>query len=68
MHQIKRTGTLPELDDDTISLIGHNISVIGHTWAFRRWYFAKRFTIDKYIDQQTEFIMSFLANRKPTAG
>lgn len=62
MHQIKKTGTLP-LDDDTINLIGHNISVIGHTWAFRRWYFAKHFTIDWYIEQQTDFIMSYLANR-----
>jgi AcrR family transcriptional regulator len=67
MQQIKKTGTLPELDDDTIHLIGHNISVIGHTWAFRRWYFAKHFTIEKYIEQQTEFIMSFLANKKQPA-
>ncbi|WP_136807768.1 TetR/AcrR family transcriptional regulator [Desulfosediminicola flagellatus] len=67
MQQIKKTGTLPELDDDTITLIGHNISVIGHTWAFRRWYFAKHFTIEKYIEQQTEFIMSFLANKKSPA-
>ncbi len=69
MQQIKETGTLPELDDDTILLIGHNISVIGHTWAFRRWYFAKHFTIEKYIEQQTEFIMSFLAKKKePVEG
>ncbi len=64
MQQIKNKGTLQELDDDTISLIGHNISVIGHTWAFRRWYFAKHFTIDKYIEQQTDFIMSYLAHKK----
>lgn len=68
MQQIKNTGTLPELDDDTISLIGHNISVIGHTWAFRRWYFAKHFTIEKYIEQQTEFIMSFLASKKESVA
>lgn len=66
IHQIKKTGTLPELDDETINLIGHNISVIGHTWAFRRWYFAKHFTIEKYIEQQTDFIMSFLASKKTT--
>lgn len=65
IHQIKRTGSLPELDDETISLMGHNISVIGHTWAFRRWYFAKHFTIQRYTEQQTDFIMSFLANKKP---
>lgn len=64
MQQIKTTGTLPELDDDTITLMGHNISVIGHTWAFRRWYFAKHFTIEQYIEQQTEFIMSYLSGKK----
>ncbi len=64
MRQIKKRGLLSELDDDTIRLIGHNISVIGHTWAFRRWYFAKHFTIEQYIEQQTEFIMSFLAGRQ----
>lgn len=67
IREIKNKGSLPELDDDTIILIGHNISVIGHTWTFRRWYFGKHFTIEKYIEQQTEFIMSFLANRKDPA-
>ena len=60
MHQIRERGSLPELDDATINLIGHNISVIGHTWAFRRWYFAKHFTIEQYTEQQSRFIMSFL--------
>ena len=60
MRQIRERGSLPELDDATINLIGHNISVIGHTWAFRRWYFAKHFTIEQYTEQQSRFIMSFL--------
>ena len=64
MTQLNNTGKLPHLDDDTINLISHNISVLGHTWAFRRWYFAKNFTINQYIEQQTEFIMSFLAKKK----
>ncbi len=63
MHELRTSGNLPDLDDDTINLIGHNISVMGHTWAFRRWYFARHFTIDQYIDQQTEFIMSFLIEK-----
>ncbi len=60
MRELRELGKLPQLDDDTINLIGHNISVIGHIWAFRRWYFAKNFTIEQYIEQQTKFIMSFL--------
>ena len=63
MRELRQLGKLPQLDDDTINLIGHNISVIGHIWAFRRWYFAKQFTIEQYIEQQTEFIMSFLEEK-----
>lgn len=59
MMQLKNEGKLT-LDDETINLMGHNISIIGHTWAFRRWYFAKRFTIEQYIERQTAFIMGFL--------
>ncbi len=64
MKKLRDQNKLPQLDDDTINLIGHNISVIGHTWAFRRWYFAKNFTIDQYIEQQTDFIMRFLQDKK----
>jgi AcrR family transcriptional regulator len=61
--ELKSRGTLPDIDDATINLMGHNISVLGHTWAFRRWYFAKHFTIEQYIEQQTDFIMRFLAEK-----
>lgn len=60
MNELRDQGKLPAIDDDTINLMGHNISVLGHTWAFRRWYFAKNFTIEQYIEQQTDFIMRFL--------
>ncbi len=63
MRELRTLKKIPQLDDDIISLMGHNISVIGHTWAFRRWYFAKQFTIEQYIEQQTEFIMSFLEKK-----
>lgn len=59
MQQLKDSGKLG-LDDETINFVGHNISVLGHTWAFRRWYFARQFTIEQYIDKQTGFIMGFL--------
>lgn len=63
IKELKKRGKLPELDEATINLMGHNISVLGHTWAFRRWYFGKNFTIEQYIKQQTEFIMSFLSDK-----
>ncbi len=64
ISELKGRGTMPSLDNDTINLMGHNISVLGHTWAFRRWYFGKHFTIEQYIEQQTDFIMRFLADKK----
>ena len=47
----------PMLDTKTAFLIGHNIVVLGQMWAFRRWYFAKQFTIDEFIEEQTRFIL-----------
>jgi len=64
IQELKGRGALPELDDNTINLMGHNISVLGHTWTFRRWYFAKNFNIDQYIEQQTDFVMRFLVDKK----
>ncbi len=63
MQKLKAEGKLV-LDDDAIHLTGHNISVLGHTWAFRRWYYSKHFTIDQYIEKQTEFIMGFLPEKE----
>jgi TetR/AcrR family transcriptional regulator, cholesterol catabolism regulator len=60
IRELNKNGVFQQLDDDTIDLIGHNISVLGHSWAFRRWYYAKRFTIEQFIESQTAFIMGFL--------
>jgi len=64
MKELRESGKLPALDDQALLLIGHNISVMGHTWAFRRWYFSKYMTIDQYIAQQTKFIKCFLEETK----
>jgi len=61
--ELEAEGKL-NLDEETINFMGHTISVLGHTWAFRRWYFTKYFTIDQYIDKQTDFILGFLADQK----
>ncbi len=53
----KRGDFSTELDKKTIDLVGHNISVLGHMWSFRRWYFSKQFTLEDYIRYQTDFIL-----------
>lgn len=42
-------------------LIAQNIVNSGEMWAVRRWYFRHIFTIDEYINQMTEFILSSIA-------
>ncbi|MBF0379149.1 MAG: TetR/AcrR family transcriptional regulator [Desulfamplus sp.] len=53
-------GDIPEIDKKTASLVGHNISVLGQMWAFRRWYLSKYFSIDEYIEHQTKFILGLV--------
>ncbi len=60
IRKLNDSGVFRGLDQDKIDVLGHNISVLGQTWAFRRWYFAKRFTLEQYIEHQTAFIMSCL--------
>lgn len=48
---------LPPMDKKSIELIAHNIVVLGHMWTFRRWYLSSRYTIEKYIEIQTDFIL-----------
>ena len=58
LRQLVKTGELSAMDRNTLDLIAHNISVLGHMWAFRRWFLAGRYTIDDYIRMQTEFILA----------
>jgi AcrR family transcriptional regulator len=50
-------GDLPNLDDQSLELVAHNISVLGHMWTFRRWFLARHYSIEDYIRHQTDFIL-----------
>jgi TetR/AcrR family transcriptional regulator, cholesterol catabolism regulator len=51
------SGIFPRLDERSIELAAHNISVLGHMWTFRRWFLARHYSIDDYIELQTDFIL-----------
>jgi AcrR family transcriptional regulator len=51
-------GELPDMEESALDLAAHNISVLGHMWAFRRWLLARYYTIDEYIEIQTGFILN----------
>jgi len=60
LARLSGKGNIPHLDSNVISLVGHNISVLGQMWAFRRWYLARAFTIEDYIELQTDFILGLI--------
>ncbi|MBF0103044.1 MAG: TetR/AcrR family transcriptional regulator [Desulfobacterales bacterium] len=43
-----------------VDILAHTISVLGHMWVFRRWYLAKKYTIEEYIQCQIRLILSEL--------
>jgi len=57
IRDLADSGELAPMNGRTMELAAHNIVVLGHMWTFRRWYFSSRYTIDRYIDLQTDFIL-----------
>lgn len=49
------TGEL-QLTEQQCELHAHNIVVQGEMWAFRRWSLQKHYTLEQYIEFQTDFI------------
>ncbi|MBW2594248.1 MAG: hypothetical protein JRE58_14850 [Deltaproteobacteria bacterium] len=35
------SGDLPWLNERSLEIVAHNISVMGHMWTFRRWFLAR---------------------------
>ncbi len=51
------SGDLPHISERSMELVAHNISVLGHMWTFRRWFLARHYSIEDYIQFQTKFIL-----------
>ncbi len=65
LTRLVESGDFPKTDERAIELMAHNISVLGHMWTFRRWFLARHYSIEDYIQLQTDFIMGL--SRKDTA-
>ncbi|WP_160724213.1 TetR/AcrR family transcriptional regulator [Bacillus sp. USDA818B3_A] len=50
------------LSKKQIELVAHNIFVQGQMWGFRRWALRKLFTLEEYIEMQTEVLLSGIQN------
>ncbi|MCP3875816.1 MAG: TetR/AcrR family transcriptional regulator [Desulfobacteraceae bacterium] len=60
LSSLSGTENFPNLDDKILNLVGHNISILGQMWAFRRWYVQRNFNIEEYIKIQTDFILGLI--------
>lgn len=50
------------LTEPQITLIAHTIFVQGQMWGFRRWALQKQFTLDEYIELQTELLYAGISS------
>ena len=55
--QLTADKKLPVMNNQTIELLAHTISVLGHMWTFRRWFLARHYSIEDYIKFQTDLIL-----------
>jgi TetR/AcrR family transcriptional regulator, cholesterol catabolism regulator len=46
------------LTEKQVNMVAHNIFVQGQMWGFRRWVLQKLYTLDEYIELQTELLFS----------
>jgi len=63
INNIVKTEKWVNIDEPSIELIAHNIIVLGHMWAFRKWFLALHYNIEEYIDIQTKFIRELLERK-----
>ena len=64
LADLVESGELSGLNENTIEIMAHNISVLGHMWTFRRWFLSSHYSIDGYIDIQTKFIIKTMSSQK----
>lgn len=50
-------GVFQLKDHRTAQLMAHNIIVLGHMWAFRRWFLRDKYGLDDYIAHQTSLVV-----------
>jgi TetR/AcrR family transcriptional regulator, cholesterol catabolism regulator len=53
-----------QLTEEEIKLFAHDIFVLGQMWAFRRWALKKLYTLDEYIELQTELLLKGIMKKQ----
>lgn len=63
LHTCVQNGVF-QLTEQEIKLFAHNIVVLGQMWAFRRWSLHKMYTLDEYIELQTDFLLRGILEKR----
>jgi len=50
-----------DIEEKNILLTAHNIMVQGQMWAFRRWAIQKSYTLERYIETQSNSLIDQIA-------
>ena len=53
-------------NEKSLEMVAHNITVLGHMWTFRRWFFSRHFQIEDYIAIQTRHILNMITSSPAT--
>jgi TetR/AcrR family transcriptional regulator, cholesterol catabolism regulator len=64
LRRIADNEAMSNINECSLELIAHNITVLGHMWTFRRWYLDRKFGIEDYIQIQTDFILGLSIGKK----
>ena len=62
LAELSAAGAIPPMDAPLMELAAHNLTVLGHMWTFRRWFLARHYSIEDYIDLQTRLIFGLGRN------
>ncbi len=57
-----------EFNIDGPKLIAHDIVVLGHVWALRRWYLRKHWTFKTYVKEQTDAMLKVVTIDKKASA
>ncbi len=63
LGQGAQDGSLKFDGPASISLMAHNIAVMGHMWTFRRWHLGKHYSLDEYTRLQTQLLLGELSDQ-----
>ncbi len=64
LDRLVGSGRLSPMEPGALTLLAHDITVMGHMWAFRGWSLQREYGMEDYVKIQTSLILDRLAGGK----